>query len=255
MNLFKSMLKASIKSQLEYRFNFIVDSTISGIVIFSDFLMLAIVLMNFKEIAGWNIYEVAVLYSIVEAGWGIFRLFGEGINKFEELIISGKFDTLLTRPISPIKQLFLQKFELKRIGVFLQAILVGSWGLSNLNITSIYMYPILIFFSIVITFEINLILAAIAFWTIKNSDIIILAFYSTRTASSYPINIYGSILRSILTFFIPIATVGYYPVSYLLGKTKNSFALFSPVLGTLFLIPVTYFIWKMGLKKYTSTGS
>lgn len=258
MKSIAALFMASLKSQYEYRLNFWFDLIISGVNLLSDFLLVAFLMMSFRDIGGWNLGEVAVIYSIVELGWGIFRIFGEGLHRFEELMVTGRFDLLLIRPMGTIKQLLLQKVDFRRLGVIFEAGAVAVFGftVSGLDFGKIWwIYLLLVFCSTIVTFEINIILAAIAFWTVRNYDIIVLAFYSTRTAAMYPANIYSPPLKHILTFVIPLATVGYYPVGYLTGKLTNSLALVSPVLGVGVLIPIAIVMWKSGLKHYASTGT
>ncbi|MFZ2829004.1 MAG: ABC-2 family transporter protein, partial [Mesotoga infera] len=67
--------------------------------------------------------------------------------------------------------------------------------------------------------------------------------------------IYGPVLKNVLTFIVPLATVAYFPVGYLTGRITSIIALISPVLGVTALLPVTVLIWKLGLKHYASTGT
>lgn len=57
-----------------------------------------------------------------------------------------------------------------------------------------------------------------------------------------------------MTYIVPIAFVNYFPLLYVIGKVNNKLYEFSPVVSVLFVIPC-YIIWRMGVKKYKSTGS
>lgn len=258
METFKALFIASLKSQTEYRFNFIMDIILSGLAIFSDFMITLVILSNFKDMAGWNLGEIALIYSIIEGGWGIFRLFGEGLHRFQELTLSGRFDVLLIRPVSTVKQVMLQKFQFRRLGVIGQAVGVGIMGALYAGMASpgfFVIYCILIVLSALLIFSVNLILSAIAFWTIRNEDILALASYSMRTAAYYPLNIYADFVKIVLTFIVPMATAAYYPMSYLSGKTDSIFALIAPVLSLIVFMPLSFWLWKQGEKHYSSTGS
>lgn len=253
-----ALFVASLKAQYEYRLNFWLELAISGLNLFSDFLIVAFLMLTFKDIGGWNLGEVALIYSIVELGWGIFRVFGEGLHRFEELMVTGRFDLLLIRPMGTVKQLLLERVDFRRLGVVFEATAVAIFGftMSGMAFSEIWwIYLLLVFCAAIMTFQINVILAAVAFWTVRNSDIVVLAFYSTRTAAMYPAHIYGPLLRYTLTFVIPLASVGYLPIGYLAGKISNVLALFSPVLGIVILTPVAVLMWKLGLKHYASTGT
>jgi len=258
MGIFGTLIKASLKSQFEYRVNFFVDLITSALSIFSDFLLLAVVLSNFKSLGGWTLYEVAILVSIIDGGWAVYRTFGEGIERMQVFLQTGRLDTLLIRPIPTLLHLMIHQVQFRRIGVLIQALLVGFWGISNAGISNpgfIAFYLLLIILSGIMILEINIIIAAVAFWTIRNDDLLVLSVYATKTAASYPLKIFNPILRNILTFLLPLGTITYFPVSYLLGKTDSTLAILAPFISIIAMIPVCYLLWSQGMKKYTGTGS
>ncbi|WP_105617261.1 ABC transporter permease [Vallitalea okinawensis] len=258
MTLFVTLFKASLKSDAQYKFDFVINIIGNFLGLFADFLIVAFILLRFQSIDGWELHEVALMYAIVEFGFGVYRFIGDGFNNFEQLILSGKFDTLLIRPAPALVQVMLQKVDFKRLGMILQALAVGIWGLSNVNFisTTYYIYlPILLVASVAMNLAISILLAAIAFWTGKNEDIIILGHYSTRKAASYPATIYHSIFTHALTFIIPFFTISYYPLLYLTGKSKQILFLIAPIIGVLVISFLAYMVWNTGIKRYSSTGT
>ncbi len=259
MNLFFILLKASIKSQMQYKANFIISSLVSGLTIFSDFLLIAILLLKFENILDWTLYEVAIIYSIIEFGFGSYRLFFNGLDNFEDLIITGKFDALLIRPISTLLHVMIQRFDLRRIGIIIQSLAVGIFGIANSNLHEnkyfLLLYGLLLFSSFIITVSINVILATIAFWTGKNKDIVVLAFYSTRVAASFPLEIYNQFIKFLLTFIIPFSTSAYYPILFITKKSENVLFLFAPLMAIILIVPFALCFWSYGTKKYRSSGT
>lgn len=258
MGLFLTLFKASFKSEAQYRFDFLVNIIGNFLGLLGDFIIVAFILIRFKSIGGWRLHEVAIMYSIIEFGFGIYRFFGDGFNNFESLILTGKFDTLLIRPAPALLQVMLQKVDFKRLGMVAQAVVVGVWGIKGCSFISSYFYlylPLLLLASVIINIQVSIILAAVAFWTGKNEDIIILGHYSTRSAARYPATIYHNIFSHVLTFIIPFFSVSYYPLMYYTGKSNNIFHLLAPFLGIAIMTPISYFIWNSGIKRYSSTGT
>jgi ABC-2 type transport system permease protein len=70
----------------------------------------------------------------------------------------------------------------------------------------------------------------------------------------YPFSVYGKNILWFLTFIIPLALFQYYPLLYLLGREQRAFFMFTPLIGLLFLLPC-YFFFRIGLRRYKSTGS
>jgi ABC-2 type transport system permease protein len=249
---------ASLKSQTQYAFDFIVNIIGNFLGLFADFIIIAMILLRFQSIQSWTLVEIAVIYSIIEFGFGTYRLIGDGLNNFEILILSGRFDTLMIRPASILGQVMLQTVDFKRLGLVLQACLVGAWGLSQVEFAHAFAWaylPLLYLASAIMNLLVSILLASTAFWTGKNEDIIILGHYSTRTAAQYPATIYHKGFQAALTYVIPFFTVTYYPLAYLTGKSAESIYLIAPWLGILILAPLTMGIWKLGVRRYASTGT
>lgn len=258
MGIIRILFSACLKTQAEYRVNFILKIILTSFTTFSDFLLLSFIFLTFKEIGGWNLGEIALIYSIVQIGMGIFDIFFYGLKNFEEFMISGDFDLFLTRPFSIFLQVSLRYFDLKKAGYCLQAILVGLMGMILLNLFNpefILFFSYLSFCSSLLIIELNWILASITFWTIKNNEITVLAFYSTRYAATFPLTIFNPILKNILIFVIPLGTVAFLPLSYLLGKADNILFLFSPLIGISWFFILGFFLWQKGIKHYSSTGT
>lgn len=258
MNLFKTLFIASLKSQTQYKFDFIVSIVGNFLGMLSDFLVLAIILLRFKTIGDWQLHEIALIYGVIEFGFGVYRIVGDGFNNFEDLVLSGKLDTLLIRPIPVIVQVMLQKMDFRRLGAVMQALAVGIWGLSKSEFVHpgiAYYMPVMLIASVLVNLFLSIILAAIAFWTGKNEDIIILGHYSTKAAANYPAEIYHAFFQKILIFVIPLYTVSYFPVQYFTGKSDNIYYLLTPLYGVVVMGLFASFIWSKGLKRYSSAGT
>ena len=113
----------------------------------------------------------------------------------------------------------------------------------------------ILFFSIVgalIIGAINTIFSISSFWTYRSNEVI-WSFYRMYTFTEYPITIYNSFIRVLITIILPFAFVAYYPTMAYLGF--NTYMIyFSPVVAiVLWIIAVK--LWNLGLKKYRSTGT
>ena len=63
-------------------------------------------------------------------------------------------------------------------------------------------------------------------------------------------------MRILLTFVVPYAFTGYYPVTMILGKdvAHSGICYLSPVIALIMGL-VSYALWHMGVKWYNSTGA
>ena len=75
-----------------------------------------------------------------------------------------------------------------------------------------------------------------------------------REFGKYPFSIYGKSVLKLFTFVIPLALFQYYPFLYSTSRSHNIIYMLTPLIGMLFIISCLI-LWKIGLKRYSSTGS
>lgn len=78
--------------------------------------------------------------------------------------------------------------------------------------------------------------------------------YGARQFGRYPFSIYGKGILRFLTFVIPLALFQYYPLLYITDRNKSSYLVIFPIFSLLFILP-SYGFFRMGLRRYQSTGS
>ncbi len=79
-----------------------------------------------------------------------------------------------------------------------------------------------------------------------------------NTFGSYPLSIYSTVVRVLLTYVLPLAFMAYVPATILLGKSGELrvpplLALFAPAVGILWFTIALQFLHKE-LRHYQSTG-
>jgi ABC-2 type transport system permease protein len=75
----------------------------------------------------------------------------------------------------------------------------------------------------------------------------------------YPIDIFGTAFRVIVTGLLPVAFMNYYPALFLLDKVDHAssgwwLSYLSPLVALL-LLGIVSVIWRLGLNRYSSSGS
>ena len=121
-------------------------------------------------------------------------------------------------------------------------------------------YCICLLAAFVIFSSITVITGTVSFWTIKSEELVSLLTdnnYGLKNFCDYPIQIYSKGIKLLLTFVVPYAFTGYYPVSHLLDKTvslHSCIVYISPIIALIMAI-IAYNFWHRGLKHYGSTGA
>ncbi|PWK16472.1 ABC transporter permease [Tumebacillus permanentifrigoris] len=261
MALYWKLVKASLKSQLQYKLAFAFEVVMFMIMQALDFLLVAAILLKFDTVGGWDLYEVGYLFSIASLVRSLYRVFANEIHSFEKYTKNGEFDQLLTRPVSPLVLLFSRGINWNQIGGFLQGVLMlmfALWGLheQGASIWAALLYlPVSILSGALIVFSLGLATATIGFWTVKINELLAFTHYGPLNAASYPMHIYPGWLRGVLFTLIPVAFIAYVPSLYLFDKGGALWYLLVSPLIAFVVAGLALRFWKFGIKHYHSTGS
>ena len=253
-----------IKGKLAYHLSLLFELIANTILIGVYFVGFNVIFHNFNSVAGWNKYEVLFMFttSWLSYSFSCF-FFWSPMRDIGERIRSGRFDLYLTRPISPFVYLVLQKFQYTFLPRLFFSVFFWIYSLQNLQIKwtviAVFHYCVSLLSAFAIFSAITVITGTISFWTVKSEEIVSLLTdnnYGVKNFCDYPIQIYSKGIQFLLTFIVPYALTGYYPVANLLGKDYPNLwiAYISPVIAFVMVI-IAYIFWHIGLKHYGSTGA
>ena len=258
MKLYLNSLALHLKSELEYRINFIISFLSQILIFFTYYFVILALFSKFNNIKGFTLYEVLLCFSIIQFGFSFNEVFARGIDKFDKLIIEGGFDRLLLRPKNLILQVLCSDGDFVKVSRLIQSIIVLIIALINLKIEITFMKIIclilMLISSCVIFFGIFLLAASYCFITIQGLEVRNVFTDGGKHMSQYPIGVFKKGFVFFFTFIIPYAFVNYYPLLYFIGKKDNIIYAFSPLVVLLYLIPC-FIVFYMGVKKYEGSGS
>lgn len=257
ISLYLSFIKASLKEMLIYRLDCIVGIISQLITQIVEIIFIWIVFQNTESLAGWNFKQILLLYGITLLSVGIADFcFAALYDVGPKYIKNGEFDKMLLRPVHPLISIIASSREFTSLGYFgLGLILVIiMFAKLAIPITFFLLFKI-IFFSIVgalIIGAIMTILSISSFWTYRSNEIIWSAF-RTYTFAQYPLDIYNTFIKILITFILPFTFVAYYPTMSYLGFHHYMIYL-SPVVAIILWI-IAVKAWNLALNKYRSTGT
>lgn len=256
--LYISNMKLQLKKEIEYKASFIINFISQIFIYFTYYFVIIALFDKFNNIKGFSLYEVLLCFAIINFGYSVNETFFRSIDTFETLIIDGTLDRLLVRPVNILYQVMYNEINYVKIARIIQSLIILVIALINLDITltfqKILLLILMLISSIIIFFSIFVLMASYCFITIQSLEVKNLFTDGGKNIAQYPISIFNKSLIFIFTFIIPYAFVNYYPLLYFLDKSNNIFYYFSPLLVFIFLIPCLL-AFKLGLKKYSSSGS
>jgi ABC-2 type transport system permease protein len=261
MSMYWSLLKASIRARMQYKVDFLASSLATSLIMATDYLMLAAILLRFKDIRGWTIEEVGVLYGISSISLSLYRLVGSELHDFDKYMVEGEFDQLLIRPVSPLTLLLSRHVDLNRLGGIAQGGLILGYSLSHLPGGSgmssrvIAYLPVSVLSGLLIGLALSLTTATLAFWTERIKDFQSFTIYAPFNSANFPLSVYPGWLKALFFSIIPVAFMNWWPMSYLLGKGGTWLSLVLSPLFAALALGLALLFWNVGIRHYHSTGS
>ena len=256
-------LAVSIRAQMQYKASFLMQLGGRLVVTAGEFMAILVLFDRFESLIGWNVYQVAFIYGIVNISFAVADALTTGFDLFGDMVKSGDFDRILTRPRSTALQLAGQELTLRRISRLTPGLVALIWATTHLDLTWTVANVGLLTLSIAggasLFAGLIVLQATLAFWTTETLEMMNMVTYGGVETTQYPINIYRPWFRNFFTFGIPLATVSYFPSLAIMGVpdplgTPLWFQYMAPLIGIGFLI-ASLQVWRIGVRHYLSTGS
>ena len=258
--LYGLLISAAVRAKMQYKFDFVASTLIESVMGAYDYMVAVVALLRFHTIAGWNIYEVGLLYAISKIGWGLYRVFLEEVDRFEGYIIRGDFDSILIRPYPSLFVLASRNIAVTRLSYVIQGAAIMVISLRQLlgsgipGWAGVLHLGLAILWTTLLFCAIGIATSAAAFVIVRIEELQVFTQNATSTATLYPLEIYPAWLRNMLLYFIPLGVGNYIPVRYLLGKGGTWLNLVAPAIAALVSLAVAVKLWQVGEPGTTAPG-
>jgi ABC-2 type transport system permease protein len=103
--VWRRLVGAQVRSQLQYRTSFALDLVGSFLISFVDFLAVLILFHSVPQLGSWNVRQVALLYSISMISFALADLVIGHLDLLPQKVRDGSFDLLLVRPRGTLLQI------------------------------------------------------------------------------------------------------------------------------------------------------
>ncbi|MCM1153892.1 MAG: ABC-2 family transporter protein [Roseburia sp.] len=256
--LYFHYLSIALRSSMQYKTSFFLIVTGRFLVSFNAILGAYFVFQRFHVVKGYEFGEVLLCFSIIQMSFSLCEAVSHGFSNFAGIVRRGGFDRILLRPRSAILQLLGSEFDVSRIGMLLQGLVMFVYGIviSPVDWTWGRVITVVMMLSggTVLFASIFLLEAALSFFTLEGLEAVNILSYGAKEHGKYPVDIYGKGMMKFCTYVIPYALIQYYPLQYLLGRADAWYYSLYP-LGTLPFALVCYYLWRLGIRHYQSAGS
>ena len=258
MKLYLKYATINLKCQMQYRGTFFLAIFSRIVLTFTSVIAVLFMFTRFNEVEGFTLSQILLCFSVVSMAFSLTEVFARGFDIFPRMLGNGEFDRCLVRPRGVIFQVLASHMEFARLAIFVSAVAVLCYAIPNSGVVWTADKIITLIFMIVsgaaVFFGLFIIHASFAFFTVEGLEFMNILTHGGKEFGRYPFAIYGAGVLRFLTYVVPMALFQYYPLLYLLGREQSKFYMFVPLFGLLFLLP-SYGFFRLGLRKYKSTGS
>jgi viologen exporter family transport system permease protein len=263
LGVYRRLVGARIRAQLQYRLSFALNLIGTALISFLDFAAILVLFHQVDALGEWSVAEVAVLYAISSVAFALADLIIGHLDSLPRMIREGDFDLVLVRPLGSLLQVVASDFAMRRLGKLSQGLVVLVVALTRLDLdwtpARAGMLGLAVVAGTAIFAGVWIAVSTVAFWLIDSQEVANAFTYGGNFLAQYPVNIFGSWLRRLVIFVIPIAFVAYLPTLYVLDK-EDPLALPKALQFASPLVAVVTgvaggLLWRAAVRRYRSVGS
>lgn len=249
LQLLFALWKANLQSAMEYRAAFITQVVFMMLNNLAYFMFWALYFDKFKQVRGWTLQDMLLLFGIAATSWGIAAYFFGNFTTLSEIIAQGRLDYYLSLP----RPVLLHTLASRSIGSGMGDLIygLGSYLLSGyLSPDGFLRYLIGVFAGVAIFIAFLTIVQSLSFWLGNTTAISQLALNALLTFSLYPRSLFDGAAKLILLTVLPAALIGSVPAEFV---KVFSWPVLLQILGSsAILLALSVWIFYRGLKRYES---
>lgn len=256
------LIGAYIRGRTVHRFGILLYIFGIMLVYLSSFAGIWVILNRFHTIGDWEFGQIAFIYILTLISYGVRNLFLIQFRNLSTMVKMGEIDQILIRPMNPFLYIMGNRFELGgfshiTLGMVLLFLLRDQFGIVW-NLTNLIYIVLAILSAALVQGAITVAIGTTAFFITDATGLA--TFYNgLREFIWYPVTLYNNVIKFILFLVCPLAFASYVPAGIFLDHPE--YLILPPwvwkasLLVGLVLFVGAYQFWKLGLRKYHSTGS
>lgn len=261
--MYRALLAAQVRGQLQYRASFAVDLAANALVTALDVASVLVLFTVVPSLGGFDVREALLIAALAGLAFAIADVAVGNVGRLPRHVREGTFDAMLVRPLGSLAQLAVAEFSLRRAGRVLQALVVLPIALAVNDVAwsaaTVALLVVTPLAGAVAFGSVFVVGATLTFWLVESGEVANAFTYGGRDFTSYPITIYAGWFRRLFAYAVPFAFVAYLPALALLGRPDP---LGAPGWLGWCGVPVAAacataagLVWRAGVRRYRSTGS
>lgn len=259
LRLYTKLQLVQIRAAVEYRADFWIGIAGAMLQQGAGLVFISALFSRIPEVAGWTVWNIAILYGLAMLPKGLTELFCDGPWTLRGKVNSGEFDRVLVRPVSPALQSATAIVSIHGFGQVILGIVVLWLGLSRSEIAmqwwTLPYLGLVVASSAVMIGALNFVINMIGFWEPSTQSALPTMLAMLIDFAKFPLDIYTIVIRGLVTIVMPYAFVSYFPALLLLDRdTSWKWLGLATPLVTILVVLVTSWLWGKALNRYQGVG-
>lgn len=221
------------------------------------FLMLFVIMGKAKLIATYSLPQAIFILALFNFVSTISQLFMRGIYVFRQKVIDGTFDFYLLNPLSELfYSLFSYTDPMDALLVFpYLGLVIWSWLNTGFAITlpTVFLFVLVLLIACLMTLTWHIVILAVGVRYLEVDNTIML-YRDLEKMAAMPIEIYGKLGASLLTYLFPFALMATIPARLVFGLFNPWWLFFFAALACVQL-KFSLLLWRRCLLSYSSASS
>lgn len=249
ISFFLYLLRTSIRSSISIRVVFIFECLLmiaNNLIFFS---MWWIFFLQFNDVAGWKINDIAASMAILSGAYGLSQICFGGIKNLGVIILNGDLDLFMTQPKNLLLHLAGSKSLSKGWGHLMTTVILVVLGGFISGPKLLLLFCTVVSGCLILT-SFGIIIYSLTFWIGSFETVAKKFMDSLFLFALYPSNIYSGLLQLVMFTLIPAGLIGYLPVELF---RSFSWIKMGVLLGSSAgFLALAFLIFRLGLKRYES---
>ena len=256
--LYLRFLSLHLRAQMQYKLSFVLIALGQCVGSLGAMGGVYFLYLRFGDIEGFAFPEVMLCFATMQMAFALAECFFRGLDIFARTLRNAEFDRVLLRPRGALYQVLCTNMEFARIGRIVEAAVIFAYAIPasgvHWTLPRIATLCGMVGGGAALFSALFLLYAAVCFFTTEGLEFFNIFTDGGREFGRYPFSIYGKFVLRFFTCVVPLACVQYYPLCYILGRAPHPAWAFTPLAAQLFWLPAAG-LWRLGIRKYRSTGS
>ncbi|MBO5056222.1 MAG: ABC-2 family transporter protein [Lachnospiraceae bacterium] len=255
----KELVRLRFQNLMMFKIGFFGPFFVDGSLFAVQLLVFQAVYSNVERIGSWGKGEMIIYigtYSLLNAVNMVICFFG--ICGISGKIKNGEMDLYLTKPVSPLFRISLERINPGSIPLVIMSVCIIFYGIHTADMQpggkKVLCYLFWLLIMQVFYYDMEVLIRSIAFYTISTAKMEQLEEACLDLCMKLPGIAFYGIYKFIFYCILPYGIMATLPVQSLIGEMSLGLGIYG-ILAVCIFTGVTAFLWKNGIRHYNSASS